>query len=150
MMGRKAVRELDFLINHPKAKGRMHEVLIPAKGVFVGESTACSVSAARLVNIALEFIAANCAIDISPEDVIAHLGCSRRLAELRFSQVAGTTIHKAISSARLNEARHRIRLGESVNGIVQALHFRSANQLYQMYKRHFGHTVRQTGQTGED
>ena len=150
MMGRRAVRELDFLINHPKAKGRMHEVLIPAKGVFVGESTACSVSATRLVNIALEFIAANCAIDISTEDVVAHLGCSRRLAELRFSQVAGTTIHKAISSARLNEARHRIRLGESVNGIVQALHFRSANQLYQMYKRHFGHTVRQTGRTGED
>ena len=58
-----------------------HEVLIPARGVFSGESTARSVSDTRLVNIAPDFI--------------------------------------------------------------------SANQLYQMYKRHFRHTVRQTGRTGE-
>ena len=45
MMGRQAVKELDFLFRHPKWKGRPHEVLIPAKGVFVGESTARSVSA---------------------------------------------------------------------------------------------------------
>ena len=144
MMGRQAVRELDFLFRHPKWKGRPHEVLIPAKDVFAGESTSRSVSATRLVNIALDFIAANCTRDFAPEDVVAHLGCSRRLVELRFSQVRGTTIRRAISDARLNEVRRRIHGGESVNGIVKALHFKSANQLYQMYKRHFGHTIRQT------
>ena len=144
MMGRQAVRELDFLFRHPKWKGRPHEVLIPAKDVFAGESTSRSVSATRLVNIALDFIAENCTRDLAPEDVVAHLGCSRRLVELRFSQVRSTTIRKAISDARLNEVRRRIHGGESVNGIVKALHFKSANQLYQMYKRHFGHIIRQT------
>ena len=144
MMGRQAVKELDFLFRHPKWEGRPHEVLIPAKDVFAGESTARSVSATRLVNIAMEFISANCAKDLSPNDVITHLGCSRRLAELRFSQVSGMTIHKAINNARLNEVRRRVRNGESVSSIVKEMHFTSANQLYQMYKRHFGHTTRQT------
>lgn len=144
MLGRMAVRELDFLLRHPNRKGRMHEVLIPAKDVFAGESTARSVSATHLVNIALEFIAANRERSITPADVAAHLGCSRRLAELRFSQVCGTTIHAAIGDARLGEVLRRIRRGESVNGIVQAMHFRSANQLYQMYKRHFGRTIGQS------
>ena len=143
MMGRQAVRELEFLLSHSRSKGRMHEVLIPAKGVFSGESTARSVSATRLVNSAREFIAANSMRSLAPKDVVAHLGCSRRLAELRFSQISGTTIHKAINDARLTEVRRRIRNGESVNGIVKAMHFKSANQLYQMYKRHFGHTTRQ-------
>ena len=143
MMGRQAVRELEFLLRHSKSKGRMHEILIPAKGVFAGESTARSVSATRLVNSAREFIAANSMRSLAPKDVVAHLGCSRRLAELRFSQVHGTTIRQAIAEARLNEVRRRLRSGESVNGIVKALHFKSANQLYQMYKRHFGRTTRQ-------
>ncbi|MBQ3289390.1 MAG: substrate-binding domain-containing protein [Kiritimatiellae bacterium] len=143
MMGRQVVKELDFLFKHPKWKGRPHEVLIPAKDVFAGESTARSVPATHLVNIALEFISANCTKDLTPSDVIAHLGCSRRLAELRFSQVSHTTIHKAISNARLNEVQRRIRHGESVSNIVKAMHFASAKQLYQMYKRHFGHTTRQ-------
>ena len=144
MMGQQAVKELDFLFKHPRRKGRPHEVLIPAKDVFAGESTTRSVSATHLVNIALEFISANCMKDLSPSDVIAHLGCSRRLAELRFSQVSGTTIHKAINNARLNEVQRRLRHGESVGNIVKAMHFASAKQLYQMYKRHFGHTTRQT------
>lgn len=144
MLGRMAVRELDFLLRHPKRKGRIHEVLIPAKDVFAGESTARSVSATHLVNIALEFIAANRERSITPADVAAHLGCSRRLAELRFSQVRGTTIHAAIGDARLGEVRRRITVGESVGEIVKAMHFRSANQLYQMYKRHFGRTLRQS------
>ena len=142
MMGRQAVKELDFLFRHPKWKGRPHEVLIPTKDVFAGESTAQSVSGTRLVNIALAFISANCTKDLTPNDVIAHLGCSRRLAELRFSQVSGSTIHKAINNARLNEVQRRIRHGESVSSIVKAMHFNSANQLYLMYNRHFGHITR--------
>ncbi|MCR5752065.1 MAG: helix-turn-helix domain-containing protein [Kiritimatiellae bacterium] len=40
--------------------------------------------------------------------------------------------------------RRRLRSGETVADIVKAMHFASANQLYQMYKRHFGLTIRQT------
>ena len=144
MMGRQAVKELDFLFRHPKWRGRPHEVLIPAKEVFVGESTARSVSAAHLVKIGLDFISTNRNRDLSPTEVAAHLGCSRSLAELRFSQIKGTTIRKAIENARLDEVQRRLHGGESVSGIVTKMHFTSANQLYRIYKRHFGHTIRMT------
>ena len=142
-MGRTAVRELDFLFTHPKWRGRPHEVLVPAKGVFAGESTARSVSAARLVNMAQAFIAKNRTSKLSPADVAAHLGCSRKLAELRFSQICGTTLRMAIENARMEEVKRRLAGGERVNDIVKEMHFTSANQLYRIYKRHFGSTIRQ-------
>ena len=89
LVGQQAVRELDFLFRHPKWKGRPHEIVIPAGEVFVGESTARSVPAAHLVRMALDYINENRARDISPADVVAHLGCSRSLAELRFAQIEG-------------------------------------------------------------
>lgn len=142
-MGRTVVRELAFLFDHPKWRGRPHEILVPAKEVFSGESSARSVSAARLVNLARDFIAANRTRRISPADVAAHIGCSRKLAELRFSQLCGTTIRKAIEDARLEEAQSRLQRGATVRDIVATLHFTSANQFYRIYKRHFGRSIRQ-------
>ena len=144
MMGHQAVRELNFLFHHPKLNSRPHEVLIPAKEVFAGESTARSVSAARLVKIALDFISENRHRAVTPEEVVARIGCSRRLAELRFSQIAGTTIHLAIETVRMEEVQRRLKAGANANVIAKELQFTSANQLYRIYKRHFGHTVRQT------
>ena len=140
-MGRQAVRELDFLLKHPKSRGRMHEVLVPARDVFAGESTARSISAVRLVNSALECISANCARPVTAASVAAGIGCSRRLAELRFRQAGGTTIRKAIADARMGEVRRRLQSGESVKNIVREMHFASPNQLYRMYKRRFGETT---------
>ena len=142
-MGRTAVRELEFLFAHPKWRGRPHEILIPAKEVFSGESTARSISAAKLVNMAQAFINGNRMRRISPDDVAAHLGCSRKLAELRFSQICGTTLRMAIENARMEEAQGRLKRGEAVNDIVKTMGFTSANQFYRIYKRHFGRTVRQ-------
>lgn len=144
MMGRQAVKELDFLFRHPKWKGRPHEVLIPAKEVFAGESTARSTSAAHLVKMAQDYINKNFKHNITPTDVVTHLGCSRSLAELRFSQEKGITVRCAIENARMEEVRQRIKRGDSVNSIVTSMQFTSANQLYRIYKRHFGHTLRQT------
>ena len=144
MMGRQAVRELDLLFRHPKWRGRPHEVLIPAKEVFAGESTARSTSAAHLVKMAQDYINKNFKHNITPTDVVTHLGCSRSLAELRFSQEKGITVRCAIENARMEEVRQRIKRGDSVNSIVTSMQFTSANQLYRIYKRHFGHTTRQT------
>ena len=143
LMGQMAVRELDFLFRHPKWKGRPHEILIPANSVFCGESTALSPSSQRLVEKALDFIAKNHMRRLTPSDVFAHLGCSRQLANLRFSQVGGTTIHAAIEKARMEEVQRRIRSGEKTRDIVKSMQFASTNQLYRIYKHHFGHTLRQ-------
>ncbi len=143
LLGQQAVRELEFLFRHPKWKGRPHEIVIPAGEVFVGESTARSVSAAHLVKLAHDYINENCTRDISPADVVAHLGCSRSLAELRFSQVEGMTIRKAIENVRLNEAQRCLQNGDRVCDVVAKMRFTSANQFYRIYKRHFGHTIRE-------
>lgn len=143
LMGRQAVRELDFLFRHPKWKGRPHEVLIPAKKVFAGESTARSVSAAHLVKMAQGYISENFKRNITPADVVAHLACSRSLAELRFAQTEGITVRRAIENARMEEVQKRIQSKEKVSDIVKSMQFTSANQLYRIYKRHFGHTIRQ-------
>ena len=145
MMGEQSVRELEFLFNHPNWKGRPHEILIPVKDVFTGESTSRSISATRLVKMALDFISKNRSRRLTPSDVIAHLGCSRQLANLRFSQITDTTIRQAIEKARMDEAQRRIKIGESPKSIVKAMHFTSINQFYRIYKRHFGYTIRQTG-----
>ena len=144
LMGNRAVRELAFLFQHPKWKGRPHEVLIPVSQVITRESTARQDIGAQLVSTALSFIAANRMHRLSPADVVSQLGCSRQLADLRFVQSTGTTIHKAIEKARMEEVQRRILSGRSVNDIVKSMQFTSANQLYRIYKRHFGHTIRQT------
>ena len=143
LLGQQAVRELEFLFRHPKWKGRPHEIVIPAGEVFVGETTARSVSAAHLVRMAHDYINENRARDISPADVVAHLGCSRSLAELRFAQIEGMTIRKAIENVRLNEAQRCLQNGDSVHDVVAKMCFTSANQFYRIYKRHFGHTTRE-------
>ena len=56
----------------------------------------------------------------------------------------GKPLHKAIEDARMAEAERRFADGASVADIVKAMHFTSTNQFYRIYKRHFGHTIRQT------
>ena len=147
-MGRLAVRELDFLFRHPGWKGRPHEILVPAKEVFAGESTAFRPAlGARLVEEALSIIAGNPSRRLSPADVAARMGCSHSLLKLRFRQIAGMTLREAIEKARLEEARRRLLNGDSVKTVVSAMHFTSANQFYRIYKRHFGHTIRTSKQS---
>ena len=96
------------------------------------------------MKMAQDYINKNFKHNITPTDVVTHLGCSRSLAELRFSQEKGITVRCAIENARMEEVRQRIKRGDSVNSIVTSMQFTSANQLYRIYKRHFGHTLRQT------
>ena len=137
-MGRNAVRELEYLFRHPGRKRRPHEVLVAARTVIAGDSTALSSATSRLMAEVRSFIAANKAGRISPEDVAAHLGCSRRLVEFRFAQAEKTTVRKAIEDARMEEARRRLRAGELGRDIAKSMQFTSANQFYRIFKRHFG------------
>jgi len=142
LMGQTAVRELEFLFDHPGRRGRPHEILIPVLDVAARSSTASSLSAAKLVRDALTFIEANRLRKLTRKDVVAHLGCSLPLAELRFRQIAGRTIRASIEIARLNEVNRRMRENSfSVRETATALGFSSANHLTRLYKRHFGRTI---------
>lgn len=52
---------------------------------------------------------------------------------------------KIIDCARMKEVQRRLKYGTNANIVAKDLHFTSPNQLYRIYKRHFGHTIRQTG-----
>ena len=43
----------------------------------------------------------------------------------------------------MEEVQRRLKTGANANAIAKELQFTSANQLYRIYKRHFGHTIRQ-------
>ena len=66
-------------------------------------------SSAHLVGKALAYINGNATKGITVVDVIKHLGCSRRLADLRFREIAGTTILKAITARRMAELKRLLR-----------------------------------------
>lgn len=50
---------------------------------------------------------------------------------------------KIIGCARMKEVQRRLKYGTNANIVAKDLHFTSPNQLYRIYKRHFGHTIRQ-------
>jgi len=142
LMGWMAAKELEFIFGHPRRKGRPHEILVPVKEVIPRESSARSLLAAKLVEHAIDFIQANRNRNICRADVVAHLGCSLQLAELRFRQIVGTTISATIEKARMDEVVRRLKSEpRSVRQIAKEMHFSSANQLSRIYKRHFGTTI---------
>lgn len=80
----------------------------PVLKIVERESTSPLSPAAHLIARALEFIAANAARNISVADVVAHLGISRRLADLRFREIEHRTIRQAIEDRRLEIAVKKI------------------------------------------
>ena len=73
------------------------------------ESTKPLPPATRLVDRALAFITANYHAPITPRDVAAHLGVSRRLIDLRFRQLQHETLLSAITRLRLSALRNLLK-----------------------------------------
>lgn len=108
------------------------------------ESTAPLVPAASLISRALEFIEANATRDIGVADVIRELGCSRRLAEMRFRKLRGETINAAIVRVRLECFRRKLRDSKApAASVARACGFANVAYLSTLFKRTFGVTIRQ-------
>ena len=104
--------------------------------------------ATLLVRRGLAYIRAHAAEGVRPDDVAAHLGVSRRLAELRFSQICGQTIRHAIENERLDRAKRMLRgASPSLTRIAAALGFRSASHLSHLFKKRFKLSPRAWRQT---
>ena len=101
--GQMEASELDKLMKKPNRSGII-ELMIPSKGV-IGRKTTALPQHADLAIQALRYIAANACSGIAVSDVVAHLGCSRRLAELRFRQGTGRSIRSEIERVRIARAQ---------------------------------------------
>ena len=121
-----------------------------AQTLFVGvrqivrrESTAEISPSGKLVQKALAFIRKNALKGISVEDVVRHLKVSRRLADLRFRELQGTTIGETIISLRLEEVKRLLRsTKEPIDSIAARCGYENPNYLKNLFKRRFAMSMR--------
>ena len=121
-----------------------------AQTLFVGvrqivrrESTAETSPSGKLVQKALAFIRKNALKGISVEDVVRHLKVSRRLADLRFRELQGTTIGETIISLRLEEVKRLLRsTKEPIDSIAARCGYENPNYLKNLFKRRFAMSMR--------
>ena len=146
-LGKAAINELEFLFRHPNFHGRRREVIVPAKGIYIGESTIRHTTTARIANDAIRLIHDSITDCTAPEEIANRLGYSRRFVDKCISAVYGKSLHKAIEDIRLDGALQRLQDGATVRDIVKSMSFTSANQFYRIFKRHFGKTVKQCRKT---
>ena len=97
------VQELDALMRTPNRK-TSNELMISCSGVVGRKSTALA-ARSDISSLALRFISENACSGISVNDVVTFLGCSRRLAEIRFRKDTKRTIRSEIERIRLGHAR---------------------------------------------
>ena len=114
------------------------------KQVVRRESTAELSHSGKLVQRALAYIRKNALRGISVGDVAKHLHISRRLADLRFRELQGTTIGETIISARLEEVKRLLReTKEPIDAIAARCGYENPNYLKNLFKRRFAMPMRE-------
>ena len=140
--GYRIAEELDRMIKAKTSSTRPKRVVIHPKGVVSRESTRPISSAAALVRRAKEFAEANALDGIKVMDVVRHLGCSRRIAELRFRQSEKTTIARYISDCKLEEARRRLATTTAtVAEIAIGCGIKTPSHLSHLFRRKYGTSI---------
>lgn len=116
---------------------------VGVKTIARRSSTAEVSQAGKLVQKAMAFIRNNALRGISVEDVVRHLGCSRRLADLRFRELQGASIGETIISFRLEEVRHLLKTTrDPIDKIALDCGYANPNYLKNLFKKRFGLTMR--------
>ena len=140
--GYRAAEILDTMMNGEQTPSRT--VLIGVTRIVQRESTAEQSHAGLLVQKALAYIDRHALEGIEVTDVVQHLNCSRRLADLRFRELQGTSIMQAIIEKRLDEVRRRLAgTKEKIDSIASACGFNNSNYLKNLFKKRFGMSMRE-------
>ena len=140
-MGYKAAMELERLMNDGR-QAVFRETYIAPKRIVERESTGFVKPAVHLVARAKKFIAENALLGADTADVIAHLGCSRTLADLRFREIEGLTIHAALEQQRMDEVKRLLKSTQrSVKAIAAQCGFRSACRLSHLFRQRTGMSI---------
>ena len=97
-----------------------------------------------IVTRALEWIRLHATEPISASDVVKELGCSRRLADLRFHQATGHTILEEIQARRLEEAKSLLKRSDiPIEEIPEKCGYGRNPYLGIIFKRATGMSMRQ-------
>ena len=120
------------------------DLLVGVKTVVRRDSTAETSQSGKLVQRAVAYIRRNALKGIGAADVVRHLGCSRRLADLRFRELQGTSIGEMLITTRLEEVKRLLRATkEPIDTIAAECGFANPNYLKNLFKKRFNMTMRE-------
>ena len=140
-LGYRAAQTLDRLLQNRKTPQRT--IRIGGTRLFERGSTAHIPPATALVENARSYIAEHACEGIRATDVVAHVGVSRSLLDLRFRQVCGKSVLEEILDVRLAEVRRQLK--ETDNTILQIgrdCGFRDMRNFKRLFKSRFGMSMR--------
>ena len=137
-----AAQMLDHLM---RGCGKKKEALLYGPLRVVGrQSTEKLQFQDRLAVRAVEFIRINSGIGMNVADVVKHLKVSRRLAELRFRQAVGHSIHDELQSARLGKVRRLLQETElTISEITAQCGYENESYLGLVFRKQYAMTMRQ-------
>ena len=135
--GRMAAEQLNGLMS---GKGRsVRNLEFGVKRIVRRASANGLRTADRRVAAALEFIRVRAANGITPADVIAAMGCSTSLANLRFREAQRKTILEEIHARRLEIAKELLLAGSnSIETVAGLCGYASATDFSRVFRRHIG------------
>lgn len=137
-----AAKTLDSMMRGDSAAERT--IYVGVKAVVRRESTAAISQAGQLVQRAVAYIRKHATEGIGVEDVVRHLGCSRRLADLRFRELQNTSIGESIISEKLHLVKRLLtETDERIDAIAAQCGFENPNYLKNLFKKRFGMTMRE-------
>ena len=138
VLGEKAAIELEKLMRHPTC-AKTSAFRLGKIQTVERASDLPTLPATHLIKAAHAFIEKNISRDIAVDDVIAHLGVSRRLADLRCRQLEGTTIAKMILDCRMKKVRRLLRTSSlPIKKITASCGFSDEFHVKRLFKRTHG------------
>lgn len=132
-LGRFGARILDCMMAGRKVPKSI-STHVKSLGVVERDSTRTVPPAGYIMREALAYIRSNAAKGIGVDDVVKHIGVSRRLLYLRFQQMNGKSIHETILDTRLEVVKHKLKQTTApLSQIAAECGFSSANRLSHLF-----------------
>jgi len=136
-----AAQELNRMMSR-KRKAAARTIFVGVRQIVRRESTAPQSQSGMLVPKAISYMSRNARRGISVTDVVRHLKCSRRLADLRFRQLQGSSIGEYIIGLQLEEAKRLLRdTREPISAIASCCGYTNASHLMTLFRKRFGITM---------
>jgi len=120
---------------------RLHYGII---GLIRRNSSIPALKSDSRVIAAVRAIRARCCEGLRVADVVSAMGCSTRLAELRFREVTGKTIRDAIADIRMEHVTILLKGGSlSIGAIAKACGYGTEAALRIAFRKRFGSSLRE-------
>ena len=141
--GYAAAEQLDKLLRRRNPQPKPVLRTFAPQEIATRESTSEVSYSGKLVQRALALIRSKLPADISADDVAEQLGVSRRLLDLRFSELQDTTVSNMIRSERLELLKGMLRAPEvTIERACAACGFTNTNSAKRMFRAAFGMTMK--------